>query len=53
VHLGAAGLGLDQGSQHNKVVGNVMTDISGNGLQVGSVADPNQRLSLAHLPIEG
>ncbi|TJZ99404.1 hypothetical protein FCI23_45960 [Actinacidiphila oryziradicis] len=43
VHLGAAGLGLDQGSQHNKVVGNVMTDISGNGLQVGSGADPNQK----------
>jgi chitodextrinase len=40
-HLGAAGLGLDQGSQHNNVVGNVMTDISGNGLQMGSVADPN------------
>jgi chitodextrinase len=43
VHLGAAGLGLDQGSQHNNVAGNVMTDISGNGLQVGSVADPNQK----------
>jgi hypothetical protein len=42
-HLGAAGLGLDQGSRHNNVVGNVMTDISGNGLQVGSVADPNQK----------
>ncbi|MEV6115789.1 discoidin domain-containing protein [Streptomyces sp. NPDC052109] len=42
VHLGGAGLGLDQGSRHNHVIGNVMTDISGNGLQVGSVSDPNQ-----------
>lgn len=41
-HLGAAGLGLDQGSQHNTVSGNVFTDISGNGLQVGTVANPTQ-----------
>ncbi|HET6501283.1 MAG TPA: hypothetical protein VFG87_11035 [Amycolatopsis sp.] len=41
-HLGAAGLGLDQGSQHNQVIGNVLTDISGNGLQVGSAGNPSQ-----------
>lgn len=35
--LGAAGLTLDNGSQRNAVVGNVFTDISGQGVQVGNV----------------
>ena len=35
--LGAAGLTLDNGSQRNQVVGNVFTDISGQGVQVGNV----------------
>lgn len=42
VRLGACGLGLDQGSQDNLIVGNTFTDISGNGLQVGSVRRPNR-----------
>lgn len=41
-HLGTSGLGLNQGSKNNTVIGNVFSDISGNGLQVGSVAQPNQ-----------
>jgi len=41
VGLGAAGLNLDDGSQDNVVTGCVFTDISGNGLQIGSVDRPN------------
>ncbi len=37
VHLGAAGLALGDGSQSDKVQGNVFTDISGNGLVIGNV----------------
>jgi hypothetical protein len=40
VHLGAAGLDLGNGSQHNLVEGNVFTDISGNGLELGAVDKP-------------
>lgn len=43
VHLGAAGLNLDNGSQHDTVVGSVFTDISGNGLEVGNVNLPTAR----------
>jgi hypothetical protein len=39
-HLGGAGLDLGDGSQDVKVVGSVFTDISGNGLEVGSVDMP-------------
>ena len=41
VHLGAAGLNLDDGSQHDMVEGSVFTDISGNGLEIGNVDMPN------------
>jgi hypothetical protein len=34
-HLGAVGLQLGAGSRGNAVIGNVFTDISGSGLQVG------------------
>jgi hypothetical protein len=37
VHLGAAGLDLGDGSQGNLVKGNVFTDISGNGIELGGV----------------
>jgi hypothetical protein len=40
VHLGAAGLTLGDGSQHDLVKGNIVTDISGNGLQIGNVDMP-------------
>jgi chitodextrinase len=37
IHLGGVGLNLDDGSQNNVVVGNVFTDISSNGIQIGNV----------------
>ncbi len=40
VHLGAAGLALGDGSQHDVVKGNVVTDVSGNGIQLGNVDLP-------------
>ena len=40
VHLGAAGLQLGDGSQNDTVQGDVFTDISGNGLELGGVDDP-------------
>ena len=43
VHLGATGLNLDNGSQHSSVMGSVFTDISGNGLEIGDVNEPEAR----------
>jgi len=40
VHLGAAGLNLDNGSQGDTVEGCVFTDISGSGIELGSVNLP-------------
>jgi Fibronectin type III domain len=40
VHLGAAGLELGDGSQRDLVQGCIFTDISGNGLEVGGVDQP-------------
>ena len=40
VHLGAAGLALGDGSQNDVVKGNVVTDVSGNGIQLGNVDMP-------------
>ncbi|TMM35673.1 MAG: hypothetical protein E6F99_18845 [Actinobacteria bacterium] len=40
VHLGAAGLGLGDGTQNALVKGNVFTDISGSGIQLGNVDMP-------------
>jgi hypothetical protein len=39
-HLGAAGLALGDGSQHDVVKGNVVTDVSGNGIELGNVDQP-------------
>ena len=39
-HLGGAGLDLDYGSQQDRVIGNEFTDISANGIQLGSTNDP-------------
>ncbi|KAA2247289.1 fibronectin type III domain-containing protein [Solihabitans fulvus] len=39
-HLGAAGLDLGDGAQDSVVRGDVFTDISGNGVQVGGVDQP-------------
>jgi Right handed beta helix region len=41
VHLGAAGLGLGNGSQNCVVEGNVFTDISGNTIELGNVDKRN------------
>jgi hypothetical protein len=41
VHLGGAGLGLGDGSQNDVVRGNVVTDVSGNGIQLGNVDIPD------------
>lgn len=43
VHLGAAGLNLDDGSQSATVAGSVFTDISGNGIEIGSVDRPRAK----------
>src|SRR5438067_5687399 len=40
VHLGAARLALGNGSQHDLVKGDIFTDISGNGIQIGNVDMP-------------
>ena len=40
VHLGAAGLTLGDGSQNAVVTGNVITDTSGSGIQLGNVDMP-------------
>lgn len=40
VHLGAAGLTLGDGSQNDTVRGSVVTDTSGNGIQLGNVDMP-------------
>lgn len=40
VHLGAAGLALGDGSQHDVVKGDVVTDVSGNGIELGNVDLP-------------
>jgi hypothetical protein len=39
-HLGATGLRLGDGSQDDTVQGSVFTDISGNGLELGGVDNP-------------
>ncbi len=41
VHMGGAGLTLGNGSQNDVVQGNVVTDISGNGIQIGNVDLPD------------
>jgi hypothetical protein len=43
VHLGAAALDLDNGSQDATVSGSVFTDISGNGIEIGNVNLPQAR----------
>ena len=39
-HLGGAGLALGDGSQHDVVQGDVVTDVSGNGIEIGNVDLP-------------
>jgi hypothetical protein len=43
VHLGAAALDLNDGSQDDSVTGSVFTDISGNGIELGNVDLPQAR----------
>jgi hypothetical protein len=40
IHLGGAGLGLGNGSQRDLVKGDVVTDTSGSGIQLGNVDMP-------------
>ena len=42
VNLGTAGATYDGGTQSSSITGNSFTDVGGNGIQVGSVANPNQ-----------
>jgi hypothetical protein len=35
--LGSAGVGFEYGSQDNAIIGNIFTDISGNGIQIGDI----------------
>ncbi|WP_345763060.1 DUF7402 domain-containing protein [Diaminobutyricibacter sp. McL0608] len=39
-HLGGSGLGFDQGGANNTITGNIVTDISGDGIQVGDLGAP-------------
>ncbi|GBF77781.1 hypothetical protein PA598K_06348, partial [Paenibacillus sp. 598K] len=39
IHLGASGLSLEYGSRHNKITGNVWTDISAAAISIGHVND--------------
>jgi hypothetical protein len=48
VHLGAAGLDLGDGSQHDTVRGSVFTDISCNGLEIGGVDIPDPSSAAQH-----
>lgn len=40
-HIGSVGAVFEYGSQNNTVKGNVLDDISGNGVQIGDSNDPN------------
>jgi hypothetical protein len=40
IHLGSAGLDLQDGSKNNLVQGDEFTDISSNGIQLGNTTDP-------------
>jgi hypothetical protein len=37
-HLGGSGLGFDGGGQGDAVIGNVVTDVAGNGIEIGDVS---------------
>jgi Right handed beta helix region/Fibronectin type III domain/Kelch motif len=43
VHLGAAALNLDNGSQDDTIASSVFTDVSGNGIEIGNVNTPEAR----------
>jgi len=47
-HLGAAGLRLGDGSQNDVVQGSIFTDISGNGIEVGGVDEPEPAAAAEH-----
>jgi hypothetical protein len=47
-HLGAAGVDLGDGSQDSLVQGDVFTDISGNGLEIGGVDMPEPATQADH-----
>ena len=39
-HLGAAGLGMYHGAKNDLILGNEITDVSGNGIEFGTTDDP-------------
>ncbi|HEV3311046.1 MAG TPA: right-handed parallel beta-helix repeat-containing protein, partial [Chloroflexota bacterium] len=43
LHLGAAAINLDVGSQAGTIARSIFTDISGNGIEIGGVGNPNAR----------
>jgi hypothetical protein len=47
-HLGAAGVDLGDGSRDDLVEGDVFTDISGNGLEIGGVDEPEPATQADH-----
>jgi hypothetical protein len=40
--LGTAAVSFDGGTQHSSIVGSSFSDVGGNGIQIGTVASPNQ-----------
>ncbi len=49
-HLGATALDLHYGTDHCRVVGNVFSDISGNGVALAKFTDPDIRIHVPFLP---
>ena len=48
IHLGAAALDLDTGSQNTKVINNIFTDISSAAIEVGGISQQDMRPDQAH-----
>jgi hypothetical protein len=49
-HLGATALDLHYGTDHCQVIGNVFSDISGNGITLATFSNPDVRLHVPFLP---
>ncbi|MBD3383344.1 hypothetical protein GF407_00330, partial [candidate division KSB1 bacterium] len=49
-HLGATALDLHYGTEHCQVIGNVFSDISGNGIALAKYTDPDERIHVPFLP---
>lgn len=49
-HLGATALDLHHGTDHCQVIGNVFSNISGNGIALAKFADPTVRIHIPFMP---